>query len=70
MKVMTMAELCPDCWNKMNGTKESPGKYMFSKDLELCEGCGKWKNVIVKVRKGAENRGLHSRYPKGKGSKF
>ena len=47
-----MAEFCPECWNKINGTCEDERKYILSKDLELCEGCGEWKKVIVIVRKG------------------
>lgn len=46
-----MAEFCLKCWNKMNGTNDLPKKYIISKDLYLCEGCGKWTNVIVMERK-------------------
>lgn len=46
-----MAEFCLDCWNKLNGTNDRKRKYIISKDLDLCEGCGKWKNVIVIERK-------------------
>ena len=45
-----MAEFCLECWNKMNGTKHSKRKYVLSKDLDLCEGCGELKHVIIKKR--------------------
>ncbi len=46
-----MAEFCPDCWNKLNGWKLTEDDYVLSRDLELCEGCGKWKRVVVGRRK-------------------
>lgn len=46
-----MAELCLQCWNKINGTHDPESKYIISKDLELCEECGKLKHVIVVERK-------------------
>ena len=47
-----MAEFCLECWNEMNEdanqkNQENQKKYILSKHLELCEGCGEWKNVIV-----------------------
>ena len=45
-----MAEICLDCWNKLNGTHDSPAKYILSKELDLCEECGEWKHVIVLTR--------------------
>ena len=38
-----MAEFCLDCWNRLNETDALPGKYILSKELDLCEGCGEWK---------------------------
>ena len=46
-----MAEFCLECWNKMNGFRDSKGKYVISKDAYLCEGCGKWKPVIIVERR-------------------
>ena len=46
-----MAEFCLSCWNKLNGTKDPPEKYIFSKELDLCEGCGNLTHVIVAVRR-------------------
>ena len=42
-----MAEFCLDCWNKMNGTRHSKRKYVLSKDLDFCEGCGEFKHVVI-----------------------
>ena len=47
-----MAEFCLECWNKMNGTRHSKRKYVLSKDLDLCEGCGQLKHVIIMERSG------------------
>lgn len=46
-----MAEFCLDCWNKMNGTDDPPSKYIISKELDLCDGCGKWTNIVIMERK-------------------
>lgn len=46
-----MAEICLDCWNKINRTNDSESKYILSKELDLCEECGEWKNVIVTEKK-------------------
>ncbi len=46
-----MAEICLQCWNKINGTNDPPSKYIISKDLELCEECGKLTHVIIVERK-------------------
>lgn len=46
-----MAEFCLDCWNEINKTNVDEKKYIISKDLDLCEGCGEWKPVIIMERK-------------------
>ena len=46
-----MAEFCLECWNKINETKDNERKYIISKDLDLCEGCGELKPVIIMERK-------------------
>ena len=46
-----MANFCLECWNAINETNYSPRKYIFSKTLDLCEGCGKQKYIIVIERK-------------------
>lgn len=49
-EVIIVAEFCLDCWNEINGTDETKDKYVYSKELDLCEGCGEWKHVIVRER--------------------
>ena len=46
-----MAEYCLDCWNEINETNDVKEKYIFTKDLDLCEGCGELKNTIIIERK-------------------
>ena len=46
-----MAEYCVDCLNKMDGTNDNERKYILSKELELCEGCGEWKHVVIIERR-------------------
>ena len=46
-----MAEFCLQCRNELNNTCDPPEKYIISKELELCEGCGQYGNVIIAVRK-------------------
>ncbi|MBR1969728.1 MAG: hypothetical protein IKA17_05180 [Clostridia bacterium] len=45
-----MAEYCLDCFNKMNGTDYDEYDFVVSKDLDLCEGCGEWKPVVITKR--------------------
>lgn len=47
-----MAEFCLECWNRINGSNDSKRKYILSKDLDFCEGCGEYKSVIVMERRG------------------
>ncbi len=42
-----MAEFCLDCWNRINETNHSKDRYIISEDLDLCEGCGEMKHVII-----------------------
>lgn len=46
-----MAEFCLKCWNRINGTEYDERKYILSEYLDLCEGCGEWKPVIVAERR-------------------
>ena len=45
-----MAEFCLECWRKMNKGRYDNTRYVLSKELDLCEGCGKWKHVIIMER--------------------
>lgn len=53
-----MAEFCLKCWNELNGRNDPPQKFIISKDLDLCEGCGKLTHVILMERKYAYLRKL------------
>lgn len=46
-----MAEFCLDCWNRLSGKEFTEKEYVLSRGLDLCEGCGEWKPVIVRVRR-------------------
>lgn len=45
-----MAEFCLDCWNKLNHAHWTERDYVLSRDLDLCEGCGEVRRVIVEER--------------------
>ncbi len=45
-----MAEFCLDCWNRINGTKDTREEWVLSKELDLCEGCGEWKQIVLRPR--------------------
>lgn len=44
-----MAEFCREYFFKTFEVDLKKKKIILSKDLELCEICGEWKNVVVKV---------------------
>ena len=46
-----MSEICVDCWNKIKNAKDTEKMYIVSKDLDLCEECGEYKHVIVRMKK-------------------
>ncbi len=46
-----MAEFCLECQNKLDGTNYSERKYILSDCLDLCEGCGCYKRVVIMERK-------------------
>lgn len=45
-----MAEFCLECWNRINCEENDKSMYIISKSLELCEGCGEYKPVIIMER--------------------
>lgn len=45
-----MAEFCLDCWNRIMGTNDPSKKYIISKEVDLCEGCGEYKPVIIRMK--------------------
>lgn len=46
-----MAEFCLECWNKLMDTNDPQKKYILSRELDLCEECGEWKPVILRIRR-------------------
>ena len=55
-----MAEFCLKCWNKIYKTNDNESKFVLSKELDFCEGCGEWKHVIVRERKDAMQKKIFS----------
>lgn len=45
-----MSEICWECWNKINNTKDSKCRYVLSWEKDLCEECGEYKRVIIVER--------------------
>jgi predicted amidophosphoribosyltransferase len=45
-----VSEICLDCWNKLNETKDPARKYILTWRKELCEDCGQMKRVIIRMR--------------------
>lgn len=50
-EVISMAEFCLDCWNRISDSEYSPRCFYFSKEPDLCEACRKWKPVIVRFKR-------------------
>ncbi|MDY5559002.1 MAG: hypothetical protein SPG04_05545, partial [Candidatus Heritagella sp.] len=40
-----------DCWNTIMGANDPLEKHVLSRDMDLCEECGEWKPVIIRIRK-------------------
>ena len=49
-----MAEFCVECWNRLNNEDRAPYEYNLSRRLDLCEGCGEYKKVIIMERNAVE----------------
>ena len=45
--VITMAEFCLDCFNKMNGTHYKENQVWLEE--WLCEGCAEWKPCVMQL---------------------
>ena len=45
-----MADFCFECWNRLNENQCRKKDFVLSKDTDLCEGCGKYKQVIERER--------------------
>ena len=44
-----MAEFCKVCVMEICNVDLKKKKIIMSKDLDLCENCGEWKPVVVKI---------------------
>lgn len=44
-----MAEFCKECFMEICDVDLKKEKIITSKDFNLCETCGMWKPVVVKV---------------------
>lgn len=45
-----MSEYCLDCVNRIWKSHLIERDFILSRDLDLCEGCGEYKHVIVRLR--------------------
>ena len=45
-----MAEFCAECFSKVFNEKATTRKYIFSEEPDLCDGCGEWKIVVVRIK--------------------
>ncbi len=44
-----MAEFCTECWKEMFAQDQNK-KFVVSKYLDLCEGCGEYKRVVIREK--------------------
>lgn len=52
-----MAKFCLECFNEVNETDFEEWDVSIDYfSLELCEGCGKWKNCVFSVRPWARRK--------------
>ncbi len=49
-RVISMAEFCLDCWNKIMGANDPPGKSIIFREPDFCEECGELKPVIIRIK--------------------
>lgn len=45
-----MSELCLECFNEIMETEEPKRKFIFSLRRDLCEECGQYKRIIIRVK--------------------
>ena len=45
-----MAEFCLTCLNKVSGTSYTEADFLLSREVDLCENCGKMVPVVVRRR--------------------
>lgn len=60
-----MAEFCLNCYLKDFPEDENiVDRIIMSKDTGLCEGCGNFRPVVVKIKKGNINGKLRNLFKK------
>lgn len=43
-----MAEICRECYLREHGDRDKD-RLIMSKELDLCEWCGQYKQVVVRI---------------------
>jgi len=56
-----MAEFCLDCFNKMEKSNLKKRDVVLSSEEDLCEGCGEYKRVVMRLRFWTPNI-FHKKY--------
>lgn len=51
-----MAEFCVECWIEIFARNDSPDEYAVTNYLDLCEGCGECKPVVIGKKKDIARR--------------
>ena len=51
IEVKNVAELCPKCLNKLDGTHYPDWWYILSDEVDFCEECRQWKRVVIVERR-------------------
>ena len=46
-----MAEICFSCLNDLENNKYKENMFIISRDLELCEECGQYKRVVIRMKR-------------------
>ena len=55
MEVEILAEFCLNYWNEMNETHLMEEDVILTEYLDLCEGCGEFKQVVDGYKKRRKN---------------
>lgn len=45
-----MAEFCLQCFNDLNESEYTENEVELSNDFTLCETCGEYKPVVIKIK--------------------
>lgn len=50
-----------ECLRRLDGKPYDPREFERSRGLELCEGCGQWKHVII-ARRSVRHLGIQDSF--------